>query len=181
MGLLLPPFCWEALSNRSAGVVVLLTSRGLWVPSHYVWWQHVLGQGSRAVRSLCHTSLQAGHGQPTAQPGVLKTQGSFAHLQGCLPWLFSNRLRLTPFVRLCSAAVWWSSGCGGYSEANQTTRWVLLLEEELWGDPTKCPFMAPSHRKSTITHTTKVNKKEEKLYYKSREGGWIYETLFPWM
>lgn len=90
-------------------------------------WQRILGQGSRAVRSLCHTSLQAGRGQPSAQLGVLKTQGNAANLQGCLPWLFSNGICLTAFVRLCLAAVWWSGGCGGYSQTNQTTWWALLL------------------------------------------------------
>lgn len=76
-------------------------------------WQRFLGQGSRAVRSPCHTSLQAGHGQPLAQLGVLKTQGSAANLQGCLPWLFSNQLCLAAFLHLCLAVAWWSGGCVG--------------------------------------------------------------------
>lgn len=78
-------------------------------------WQRVLGQGSRTVRSLCHTSPQAGHGQPLAQPGVLKNQGNATNLQGCLPRLFSNRAWLTGSVRLCLAAVmerWGGWGVG---------------------------------------------------------------------
>lgn len=93
------PWSWWLLTTHSA----------LIMPQ----WQRVLGQGSRAVRSLCHTSLQAGHGQPLAQLGVLKTQGNAANLQGCLPWLFSNQLCLTEFVRLCLAVAWWNGGCVG--------------------------------------------------------------------
>lgn len=34
-----------------------------------------------------------------------KDPGHAANLQGCLPWLFSNQLCLTAFVRLCLAVV----------------------------------------------------------------------------
>jgi len=69
-----PSLWWGALSNLPAGDWLLLSGGGPPQPYRIMpLWQRVLGQGTGAVRSLCHTSLQARHGQPTAQPGVLKT------------------------------------------------------------------------------------------------------------
>lgn len=119
------------------------------------WWQRVLGQGSRTVRSLCHTSLQEGHGQPLAQQGVLKNQGNAANLQGCQPRLCSNRVCLTRSVGLCLVAVWWSggdrgrgTGGGRYSrnQPNPTTGWhfcCLTGEAEPSAEPTVRPIRRP--------------------------------------
>lgn len=113
-------------------------------------WQRVLGQGSRTVRCLCHTSPQAGHGQPLAQLGVLKNQGKATNLQGCLPRLFSNQVCLTGSVRLCLAAVWWSGGrwgeWGGYSENWPNNMMALLLPHQRGGAISRAdstPLQAP--------------------------------------
>jgi len=153
-------FCWPLFVEK----FFLIIQQGPWCfwrpgaiqsASIMPWWQHVLGQGSRTVRFLCHTSLQAGHGQPIAQLGVLTTQGSVAHLQdayhGCLA---TNSGWCHLFIcvwLLCDGAVDLES-TAKLTKQHEMGFCYFTKEEELSGDPTMCPFGPLSCAKSKHTH-----------------------------